>query len=313
MICSISVDLDGIRHYCRIYGLDPPAVADPVYCRALPRFLDLFTELGLGATFFVVGEDLEAPLNARLARQASLAGFELGNHSFSHPYDLVRLPQEEQAGEIDQAAELIRAVSGKAPKGFRAPGYTVDRPLLALLAERGYSYDSSVLPSPPYYLAKVAALGWLKLRARASASILGDPRVMWAPCQPYFCSAEAVRPSRPLLELPISVLPGLRLPLIGQSLFLLGPGLFRAMLPVLLRNRVHLNIELHGVDALGLVEDGLPTGLRVQPDLRLGLATKLRILREVLLMLKERCRFLSLADAAAAQNPPSVDSPDSQK
>lgn len=304
-LCAVSVDLDALQHYAGIYGLPTQACGPQVLTVALPRLVDLFLELRLPATFFVVGQDLDDPKGRAAVRHAAQAGFELANHTHSHPYDLVRRSRHAQDEEVQRCAAALEAVGGRRPVGFRAPGYTVTPELLRALHRAGYSYDSSVLPSPPYLAAKAAALGLLALRGRRSASILGSPRQAFAPRRPYqpgghgFRALQTGEAQSMPLELPISVLPGGRLPLIGQTLLLLGQHLPVAawMIRALAPGRL-LNIELHGVDALGLVEDRLPAGLAVQPDLRLPLRSKLTTLRSVLQALAARARFVTLADAA---------------
>ena len=54
----ISVDLDPVDCYYAIHGLGVPRTRhhlDVVLDKCLPRFLALFEELGVTATFFVVG------------------------------------------------------------------------------------------------------------------------------------------------------------------------------------------------------------------------------------------------------------------
>ena len=71
----------------------------------MTRFAELFGELGVKATFFVVASDLERYPEARkIAGDLVRAGHELGSHSWSHPYDLTRLPPEAIGAELDQAA-----------------------------------------------------------------------------------------------------------------------------------------------------------------------------------------------------------------
>ena len=101
----VSVDLDDLACYHAIHGLaaPDPSHAGVVLERCLPRFLALFDELGVRATFFVVGRDLQRDLaaggrGAALLRQALAAGHELGNHSFAHAYDLVRWAPEAGGG-----------------------------------------------------------------------------------------------------------------------------------------------------------------------------------------------------------------------
>src|SRR5207302_1807274 len=81
--------------------------------------------------------------------------------------------------------------------------------LFAALRVRAYLYDSSLLPSPPYYAAKAAALAVYALRGRRSESILGGFRQLFAPRKPHR--------RRGLRELPIATLPLLRAPVIGTT------------------------------------------------------------------------------------------------
>ncbi len=64
-ILSVSFDLDEIRCYHDIHGLDSPegAQGHVVYERALPRISSFCDDLGIKATFFVVGEDLNLNKN----------------------------------------------------------------------------------------------------------------------------------------------------------------------------------------------------------------------------------------------------------
>ncbi len=305
-LASVSVDLDALEHYTGIYGLAADGAADQVHRCALPRFVDLFSELGIPATFFVVGQDLRLPAAVEQLGRAAAMGFELGNHSHRHRYELSRLPPPVLAEEILLCERALEQTLGQRPRGFRAPGYTLSPALLHQLESQGYLYDSSALPSAPYYFAKAAALLALGLRGRRSASILGSPAVLGAPAGPY-----RLAPRRPyrssgsaagLVELPVSTVPGIGLPLIGQTLLLLGARAVRWLEPLLGRSG-HLNIELHGVDALGLEEDALPRALAVQPDLRIPLDRKLATLRAALAGLAQRFEFRRL-DEVAQQVPP---------
>src|SRR5689334_7826864 len=130
-IASVSVDLDPLHCYYQIHGLGQPAaaLADVVLRRGLRRFLDLFARHGITATLFVVGSDVygsaaTAAGHALLA-EAAAAGHELGNHSFSHPYDLSRRPRAEIEREIGACHSALRNLSPvqRPPVGFRAPGY----------------------------------------------------------------------------------------------------------------------------------------------------------------------------------------------
>ncbi|MCA9614879.1 MAG: polysaccharide deacetylase, partial [Myxococcales bacterium] len=60
-LAALSVDLDEIGCYAAIHGLPPPSgdAARAIYRRAVPRFERLFDALGVPATFFVIGTDVD--------------------------------------------------------------------------------------------------------------------------------------------------------------------------------------------------------------------------------------------------------------
>jgi peptidoglycan/xylan/chitin deacetylase (PgdA/CDA1 family) len=284
VIWSVSVDLDGLGCYAAIHGLslrldEPAQRAVPEV--AVQRFCELFEALGVRATFFVIGRDAGiAP--ARL-RAAAGAGHEIASHSYAHDYALSRRTREEIAQDLALAERAIEDACGSRPRGFRAPGYTLSPELLDAVRERAYAYDSSLLPSPPYYAAKAAALAVYALRGRRSQSILGGLRQLFAPRGPHR--------RRGVRELPVATLPGLRAPVIGTTV-LPFPWLARRAFA-----GGHLNLELHGIDALDATD--VPEEIAAaQPGLRMRAAEKLRRLRRVLETLPGDHRTL---EAAAIQ------------
>jgi peptidoglycan/xylan/chitin deacetylase (PgdA/CDA1 family) len=301
-ICAVSVDLDGIECYYRIFGLRPPhPVRDPVPGDALPRFRELFEGRRIPATFFVVGEMAESwPLREALPALAA-AGHELANHSFTHPYDLFRQEPDAIALEVERAHRAIAAAAGVAPRGFRAPGYGLSPALLDAVTALGYAYDSSVLPSPPYYAAKAAVMGALRLAGRRSRSALADPRLALAPRQPYRPDPTAPwrRGQSGLVELPIAVSPTLRVPIIGMPLTT-APSAARKLLVRQLCREPAIVLELHGLDLCDAAVDGVaPEITERQPDLKVPLGHKRAVLGRTLDEIAAAgYRFMTLLDLA---------------
>jgi hypothetical protein len=277
---SISVDLDAIDCYFRIHALPggvPERARFTILRRCLPRFAELFDRHGVRATFFVVGRDLEEDAEGRaLLGELARAGHELASHTHTHPYDFVRLGRERIEQEIDRAHAAIGACAGEAPRGFRAPGYEVSGDVLDLLCARRYRYDSSAFPSVPYYAAKAAVMGAMRVRGAPSGSILGSPRVLTAPRAPYRPAAGAPyrRGALPIVELPMTVTPVARLPVFGTSL-VAGPAWLRRHLVAAALREPFVNVELHGIDLADAEADEIPPELVArQPDLRRPLAWK---------------------------------------
>jgi hypothetical protein len=304
-LASVSVDLDSLHHYCRIHGVPETLLSDEaralVYALAVPRFLQLFREADVNATFFVVGEDAEAAWAQGPLKDAAAQGMELGNHSHGHAYHLTRLPTERLAEQVKKGGDAIEAVCGRRPTGFRAPGYTLSASLLQELERQGYLYDSSAFPAAPYYLAKAGVMALLSLTGRPSRAVLDTPRVLFAPRVPYRPSSETPyrRGASPVLELPMSVTPWARFPFIGASVTLLPRAVWRQAYRSLQAD-AFFNFELHGVDLLD-AEDGIPQALvRRQRDLAVPWAVKRARLAEVLSWLKQDAEVVTLEQAARA-------------
>lgn len=306
-VVSVSIDLDAVECYFRIHALPGPVPEQArhlILQRCLPRFAELFAKHGVRATFFVVGRDLEDDRVGRdLLERLAADGHELANHSFSHPYDLVRLGGATIAQEIDRAHAAIASAAGAPPVGFRCPGYEVTDEVIALLCDRSYAYDSSAFPSIPYYTAKAAVMGAMRLAGRRSGSILGSPKVLRAPTAPYHpAEGDAyARGDRPILELPMSVTPWLRLPVIGTSVVAAPEPLRRRIVASAMRTPL-FNFELHGIDLADAEADGFPPQLiAMQPDLRVTLARKLAALEATLVQAREAgARLLPLREAITA-------------
>jgi peptidoglycan/xylan/chitin deacetylase (PgdA/CDA1 family) len=304
-IVSVSVDLDAIECYHRIHALgEGPSVESrfAILRRALPRLGELFARHGIAATLFTVGRDLEDDGEGRrIVADLAKAGHEIASHSYSHPYDLVRLGRDSIAAEIDRAGAAIAEACGHPPVGFRAPGYEISAELIEILCERGYRYDSSAFPAIPYYLAKAAVMAGLRVAGRKSGSILGSPRVLAAPCAPYRPAAGAPyrRGNLPIVEMPVTVTPRLRLHVIGTML-VISPEWLRRRLVASALSTKHFNLELHGIDLADAAADLIsPALVARQPDLRVPLARKLAALDATLTEARAAgATFLTLAEAA---------------
>jgi peptidoglycan-N-acetylglucosamine deacetylase len=299
---AISIDLDPLSCYRRLYGLPEVEAqgADPVVTTAVGRFLELMEGLHTLGTLFCVGESLAPPEAQAALRAAVAAGHELGNHSYRHPYDLSRLPDDELAREVEAGARAVQALTDAPPAGFRAPGYLLGPRVLAAARAAGARYDSSALPSPLYQAAKAGAVGLLGLLRRPSAAILGDPREAFSASRPYPARLgrpwQAARPGEPsLMELPISA--ALGLPLTGGLLALAGPRAARA-LGARLARRSWVQLELHGVDLLDLRSDVLQPSLSAERSLRIPWKKKAHTYREFLQRVMEKHEAVRLDHAA---------------
>jgi hypothetical protein len=291
LTCAVSVDLDEVGLYRALYGLPQVAAgAHAVYDVALGRALELARAHGAPLTLFAVGRDLQREESAERLARAARQGAAVENHSLSHRYDLARLPAAAIGAEIAGASARIAAVTGRAPRGFRSPGYALSEALVRAVAGAGMAFDASLLPSPAYYAAKLAALGLVAATGRRSAAVVGDPRPLVGPRQPHSLARGA------LCEIPMAVTPRWRLPVIGTTLALGGERGARALVRRLVGDAV-VSLELHGVD---LLDAGDGIGDLRQLDLRLGWRGKARAISAALGELAGAgYRFVTLEEVAA--------------
>jgi hypothetical protein len=193
----------------------------------------------------------------------------------------------------------VERATGVKPSGFRAPGYTITDEVLDVLVELGVAYDSSVFPCPAYWTAKTAAISLIALRGRTSRSIVDTPAVLMAPTRPYRVGRPYWRRGRGLLELPVQVTRGARLPFIGTYVTLGGPWIARRLARMCVGEPL-VNLELHGIDVLDAA-DGLQSLRPHQPDVRVPKEQKLEALRATVEELRRAgYSFVRLRDAAEA-------------
>ena len=294
---AVNVDVDSLYLYYRLHGFEEEEANNAVWTRGVRRFAELFDELGVRGTFFVVAADLERwPEATKIASELVAAGHELGSHTYSHPYDLTRQSDAEIEDELKRSHEVLSAVSGRPITGFRAPGYTITSSILERMERLGYAYDSSLFPCPPYYLAKASVMALMRLRGRQSDAILDRPSIMWQQRTPHWRSG--------IRELPITVLPGLRAPFIGTSLLMMGKTGYRTIRPWV-RSTSFVNLEFHGIDLCDLELDGIDPILLKQPDLRVPLDQKLALFREVITDLRDGWNLDTLENLAPSLVPAS--------
>ena len=302
-LAAISVDLDSLQHYCRIQGLPESTLSaeasELVATKAIPRFLELFSQARVPATFFVIGCDLGSPQLVSALERAHRAGVELANHSFSHDYALSRRTAADIEADLAKCEAELESKLGVKPVGFRAPGYTLSGPMLEAVVARGYRYDSSTFPAAPYYLAKASVMSALQVLGRPSRAVLDSPSVLLAPRVPYRPSLASpyARGNAPLVELPMAVSPLARVPFIGTFATSM-PWLWVESTFRRLRHDTLFNFELHAVDVLD-VSDGIAPQLAAQQrDLRVPVAQKLERLGRLFAWLAEDRDVVTLEQAA---------------
>jgi peptidoglycan/xylan/chitin deacetylase (PgdA/CDA1 family) len=117
----------------------------------VPRILDLLERHQIASTFFVPGHTADRYPHA--IRAIVAAGHEIAHHGYLHEQPTA-LTLEQEIDVIDRGLAALADVAGVRPAGYRAPMWDLSWRTPALLAERGFLYDSSLMDSDhPYELA----------------------------------------------------------------------------------------------------------------------------------------------------------------
>ncbi len=108
--------------------------------------LDLFAEAGVTGTFFTLG--WIAKRYPQLMQRIGAQGHEIASHGWDHKR-VFTMDAKSFAADLDRTRTTLEDISGSKVTGYRAPSFSIDaRTPWAhqVLAERGYSYSSSVAP-----------------------------------------------------------------------------------------------------------------------------------------------------------------------
>ncbi len=199
----LSVDVEDYFQVEAFAGVIDRSSWDSYSCRVeanTHRLLDCFDEAGVHATFFTLGWVAER--YPKLVAEIVARGHEPACHSYWHRLVYKLSPQEFREDTL-RAKNCIEQAAGRAVYGYRAPSYSVTRDslwALDILAELGFTYDSSIFP--------------------IRHDVYGIPD---APRFPYDVST----PSGPLKEFPITTFR-----LFGESNLPVGGGGYLRLLPM---------------------------------------------------------------------------------
>jgi len=145
---------------------------------SVQRLLDLFDSLETPpkATFFVLGWIAERMPD--LVRTIQDRGHEIASHGYGH--DMCdRMSARQLARDLSDSKNLLEQIIGRPVLGYRAPSFSISEPVLEILAECGYTYDSSY-----------NSFGLNKRYGRLALPQVNDGTI--------------IHPIGPLIELPIS-------------------------------------------------------------------------------------------------------------
>lgn len=178
-------------------GITPTASFDSL--DRTEKFEEMVKKYDLKLTTFVTGAILDRhhPVLDRL----KALGSRFETHSYSHP---LKISPREKIADIERGIEAYERYFGERPAGYRAPQGIISMDEIRFLSEQGLLYSSSLFPS--YLPGRYNNLGF--------------------PTQPFIYRGIG------LLEIPMSVIPLVRLPLTASHVNLFGFHLYRGLIAV---------------------------------------------------------------------------------
>lgn len=300
---SLSMDLDNQWSYMKTHG-DKGWESFPSYLGFLiPYVTELLNALGYRITFFIVGRDAALEKNREALSMITRHGHEVGNHSFEHEPWLHLYSKEDVYRDIHQADELIREVTGQAPVGFRGPGFTCSTDALEALADHGYMFDASSLPSFIGPLARMYYF-WTSSFSREERKqrdmLFGQVADGFRPLRPHQLRLPS---GRKILEIPVTTIPILRIPFHLSYLVYLNrfsSKLMKTYLEIALTlcrlTGTEPSFLLHPLDLLG--GDQVPA-LRFFPGMDLPASEKRFIFESVIRRIGKTFRIIPMGEHAA--------------
>ncbi len=301
---SLSLDLDNQWSYMKTHGDAGweafPSYLDAVVERVLPRL----ARHGLRITVFVVGQDAALAKNHAALRAIADAGHEVGNHSFHHEPWLHERSRDEVSDELARAEDAIADATGRRPRGFRGPGFSLGPDVLRTLVERGYLYDCSTFPT---FLGPLARLYYFRQTRGLSdderhkrRNLFGNLSDGLRPIDPYLWDVDG----RALLEIPVTTMPVARAPIhMSYLLYLVGKSeaLARAYLRATIASLAAAGVEpsflLHPLD---FVSGDVVRELAFFPGMGLPTERKLAWFDEVIDALRGRFALVDMETHAGA-------------
>ena len=145
----LTVDVEEYYHgidFDRVLGAERAARLPSRVVAQTERLLDQLEAHAARGTFFTLG--VVAQRHPRLVRSIVARGHELACHGWDHRC-VWELGADGFRQDLRRARRALESAAGRAIRGYRAPNYSIraDTPwAFDILAEEGFTYDSSVHP-----------------------------------------------------------------------------------------------------------------------------------------------------------------------
>lgn len=301
-IASLSLDLDNKWSYMKTHG-DAGWESFPTYLDVVvPRALKFLKERDLNITFFIVGQDAALDKNLEALGQISEAGHEIGNHSFNHEPWLHLYSKEQLKEEFEKTENAIARFTSQKLIGFRGPGYSLSPTVLEVLAERGYEYDCSTLPT---YIGPLARAYYFLASPNMSAEEKEKRKKLFGKFSDGFQSLKPYKwqiGEKTMVEIPVTTLPIFKVPVHASYVIYLSTFsklaaklYWKTAVQMCKLTGTQLSLLLHPLDFLS-GEDA--PELKFFPAMNLPIEKKLSFLSDILETFQDSFSILNMRQHA---------------
>jgi peptidoglycan/xylan/chitin deacetylase (PgdA/CDA1 family) len=150
----LTFDVDGVSSwirrdagFARLPSLMSMAEYGPAV--ATPRILDLLDRHAIPASFYIPGYVAET--HPALVEDIAARGHEVAHHGYMHEAP-ASMSSEEEAEVLEKGSQILAAITGTAPAGYRSPSWELSEVSLDLLRSHRFIYDSSLMGDDAPYL-----------------------------------------------------------------------------------------------------------------------------------------------------------------
>lgn len=302
-IASLSLDLDNQWSYMKTHG-DAGWESYPSYLDIVaPRAIDFLGNLEQTITFFIVGRDASLEKNHDAIRSLADAGHEIGNHSFEHEPWLHLYSKDQLLEEFEKTENALFDVTGRRTVGFRGPGYSLSPTVLDVLAERGYEYDCSTLPT---YIGPLARAYYFMRSPEMTDDEREKRKKLFGKFSDGFQSLKPYRwdvDGRSIVEIPVTTMPFVKAPIHASYVIYLSTfsrklamAYWRTAVGLCALTGTPLSLLLHPLDLLS--GDDVDE-LKFFPGMQMPLADKLSIVSEMLRIMSDRFTVVTMREHAS--------------
>ncbi|MGH8059667.1 MAG: polysaccharide deacetylase family protein [Candidatus Entotheonellia bacterium] len=160
----------------------------------VPAIIELFSEFGLPASFFIPSVSAERYPEA--VEQVLKAGFEVGAHGHMHER-IDTLPAEQEEEILAKSIGILEKATGRKPIGYRSPSWEFSPVTLSLLEKYGFLYSSNMMDDYFPYMHSPQGVGQPLVELPVSWLLDDAPFFQWGLGRDY----RPIQPASNVLEI----------------------------------------------------------------------------------------------------------------